>query len=429
MSIVVASCSLAELFSNQKIQDINGGHIEGKLAIPEYQRPYCWGKEQITRLVKDYMEHAKTFYYLGSIILHQQKIPGQDTKLNIIDGQQRITTLALLAFIKDGTDTDLRYESPKSQKQIKNNLNWLKVQNSGFTNQIDLAKISITLVVTQSEDDAYRFFETQNTGGVRLGGPDIIKAHHLRATDTDHQNEFARLWESLGKLDTVVDALLKGRYWRQLSFRDLPSHRQPQQVRMEIVSELAERTSRNGKDIAYGRVAVTRQLNGGHITQRAQSGYEMRQPLNAGINTIHYLQYFESLRRRYLDKNSEPEMDFKLFYQDLICKLNNCDYLKRLYDTSLLLYISQFGDDNLAIVAYKLFRVAYSPRVTSMKAVKEKSIPTLLKVAPILDWIAESYTPELCCERLDNFVLKADPNNLENNSAKKTLYHQCNCAF
>ena len=49
-------------------------------------------------------------------------------------------------------------------------------------------QIEFTLVITQSEDDAYQFFETQNTGGVRLSGPDIIKAHHLRAIDKPLQS-------------------------------------------------------------------------------------------------------------------------------------------------------------------------------------------------------------------------------------------------
>lgn len=417
MSIVVASCSLAKLFSNQAIQARDGSWIEGVLSIPEYQRPYRWGEEQIKRLLKDYQQSQKqgstvSPYYLGSIILHQQLI-GSDVRLNIIDGQQRITTLALLAFLEGQfQDTGLRYDSLESQKQIRHNLNWLKAQHNDFSKLIDLDNISITLVVTLSEDDAYRFFETQNTGGVRLGGSDIIKAHHLRATPKAQQNGFAKLWESMGKLDTVIDALVKGRYWQKLNFREQPSHRQPQQVRTAIVSELAECTGSKNEDVAYGRFTTTRFLNGGHITQQVQNGYDIRQPLNAGINTIHYLQYFEFLRQRYLDKNSQPESGFRHFYQGLICELEGCDYLKKLYDTCLLLYISQFGDDYLDVVAIKLFRVAYSPRVTNQKAVRETSIPAFIRETPVLDWIGMSYTPEQCCERLDNFVLDVNRSNL-----------------
>lgn len=59
MSIAVASCSLAKLFSNQAIQASDGSWIEGVLSIPEYQRPYRWGEEQIKRLLKDYQQSQK----------------------------------------------------------------------------------------------------------------------------------------------------------------------------------------------------------------------------------------------------------------------------------------------------------------------------------------------------------------------------------
>ncbi|MBJ6610013.1 MAG: hypothetical protein JG718_06605 [Candidatus Thiothrix moscowensis] len=139
---------------------------------------------------------------------------------------------------------------------------------------------------------------------------------------------------------------------------------------------------------------------------------DIRQPLNAGINTIHYLQYFEFLRQHYLDKDSQPESGFRNFYQGLICQLEGCDYLKKLYDTCLLLYISQFGDEHLHVVAIKLFRVVYSRRVTNQKAVREESISSFIKESPVLDWITMSYTPEQCCERLDNFVLDVNRSNL-----------------
>lgn len=55
--------------------------------------------------------------------------------------------------------------------------------------------INFTLVVTDSEDKAYRFFETQNTGGVRLTGSDIIKTHYLRSIERHQQNDYARRWK------------------------------------------------------------------------------------------------------------------------------------------------------------------------------------------------------------------------------------------
>lgn len=68
--------------------------------IPEYQRPYAWTSEQIETLFEDIWEFATTIggldqngsYFLGSIVSFENEIGEQE----IIDGQQRITSLFLL---------------------------------------------------------------------------------------------------------------------------------------------------------------------------------------------------------------------------------------------------------------------------------------------------------------------------------------------
>lgn len=457
MSVEVASCTLAQLFSKKGIVSANKTEIHGELAIPEYQRPYRWGEVQIKKLLSDYQlflrdlaqSDAAYDYYLGSVILHQSAKNGQ---LNIIDGQQRLTTLALIAYVKSLANTsnedgefelNLSYDSPESQQKIVQNLTWLQEYlQSSNANQIttfDANKINLTLVVTRSEDDAYRFFETQNTGGVRLSGPDIIKAHHLRAIARQSQNEFAAKWEALGDLNPVVGSLVKGRYWQKLYNRNVPSHRQPHLVRSVVVNELGESTGK-GEDIAFGRFERAYLPDGGQIDKQAQQGYELRQPLNSGINTIHYLSYFEQLRSKYLTsviknnkvKNKQitlktppqatnPLARFFHFYQNLICQLDGCSYVKGLYDTALLIYISQFGEQQLDIAAKKLFRVIYSPRVSNQKAVRENSISAFVRDNPVLDWIAASYTPKMCFDYLDSFSFKTDSANLtvDKNSVKK----------
>lgn len=451
MSVAVASCTLAEIFNQQAIKASDGSKITGALTIPEYQRSYRWGDVQIKKLLSDYQLYLNDLsnisqsdteysYYLGSVILHQS---AENGCLNIIDGQQRLTTLALIAFVQslektaEGQNTSesspfelqLSYDAPESQQQIMQNLAWLQNNAAKQIAAFDASKINLTLVVTRSEDDAYRFFETQNTGGVRLGGPDIIKAHHLRAIDRTKQNDFATKWEALGDLNPVVGALVKGRYWQKLNNRQVPSHRQPHLVRSAIVSELGGSTGK-GHDIAYGRFERTYLPDGSQMDKQAQQGYELRQPLNSGINTIHYLTYFEGLRHKYLSGKhqstnpvhyAQPIDHFFSFYQGLICDLDGCSFLKGLYDAALLIYISQFGEQQLDIAAKKLFRVIYSPRVSNQKAVKEMSIPAFVRDNPVLDWIAASYTPNMCFEYLDRFRFKTDPANLaaDKNSVKK----------
>lgn len=448
MTVQVATCSAEQLFSKclspshksgEVIVSSEGVTIAGDLAIPEYQRPYCWRDTQIDRLLDDISSHTKQHpelpYYLGSLILHQTVTENGKAKLNIIDGQQRITTLALISCLQEPVESlvsGLLYEHPISQQQIKHNLGWLKNRFSSHSKDskalIDLNKLQFTLVVTQSEDDAYRFFETQNTGGVRLGGPDIIKAHHLRAINKLHQPMFAQQWEALGTLDNAINALLKGRYWQQVNYRSLPPHQQTKQLRDSIVWELAEQTG-DGKDIAYGRF---RRLNGlaGEVTQKAaQQGYEVRQPLNAGINSVRYISYFQKLYKHYWEEPDLPHLDKYQSFVMWLKGIEGCGYLQSLYEACLLLYISHFGESHLEEAAKKLFRVVYSRRVSNQKAVRENSIPNFIKEHPVLDWIALSYTPEQCFSFFDNFELTVDPSNLDKNSVKKRFMDKVNKQF
>lgn len=71
--------------------------------VPVYQRPYSWDKEQIEVLLNDIItayksESKNEGYYTGNIILFDRndKINGLIAKYDIIDGQQRITSFALI---------------------------------------------------------------------------------------------------------------------------------------------------------------------------------------------------------------------------------------------------------------------------------------------------------------------------------------------
>lgn len=71
--------------------------------VPVYQRPYSWDKEQVEVLLDDiieayHSENKNEGYYTGNIIVYDKndKINGLITKYDIIDGQQRITTFALI---------------------------------------------------------------------------------------------------------------------------------------------------------------------------------------------------------------------------------------------------------------------------------------------------------------------------------------------
>ena len=86
--------------TNQSVLELLSTGRTKPFVIPEYQRPYAWFDDQIEDLFEDIWEFATTvgglkrtaFYFLGSIVT----FINEDGEQEIIDGQQRITSLFLL---------------------------------------------------------------------------------------------------------------------------------------------------------------------------------------------------------------------------------------------------------------------------------------------------------------------------------------------
>ena len=72
--------------------------VEADYVIPMYQRKYNWGRPEIQTLINDVIDacqkNSKTQYYIGTLVIFKR----QDGRLEVIDGQQRFTTLTLLSI-------------------------------------------------------------------------------------------------------------------------------------------------------------------------------------------------------------------------------------------------------------------------------------------------------------------------------------------
>lgn len=70
-----------------------------KYIIPIYQRNYAWGADEIGQLIQDVVDYASVDhkgkdYYIGTLVVSKGK---DDEAFETIDGQQRLTTLSILA--------------------------------------------------------------------------------------------------------------------------------------------------------------------------------------------------------------------------------------------------------------------------------------------------------------------------------------------
>lgn len=85
--------------TENKLEGVFASHIS--YVVPAFQRPYVWKKENVERLFLDLWDHFVNWrdngddgdYFLGSIICLK---PDASNALEVIDGQQRLTTLIIL---------------------------------------------------------------------------------------------------------------------------------------------------------------------------------------------------------------------------------------------------------------------------------------------------------------------------------------------
>ena len=255
--------TIKELFQNKR----------SDFLIPDYQRPYAWGLDECQTLWDDIFAFAfpdgdeskfniDDEYFLGPIVTFKN----ERGKLEIIDGQQRLTTLMLLlrAFyehfgsMKDSSSVKTaeaiagciwktnEFGAPnKEQLKIDSEVStdddkdeFLNILKSGrtndeqrsryaqnyrfFTKQIDKflqeypsyfaylpARIMNNCILlpieAESQDTALRIFSTLNDRGKPLSDTDIFKAQLYKYySDMGQKNHFIERWK---KLEDICDEI------------------------------------------------------------------------------------------------------------------------------------------------------------------------------------------------------------------------------
>ena len=242
---------LAKIFSDEYM-----------FSIPAYQRPYSWGVDQAQELLDDLIGHMRVGptqigkippYFLGSLVLIKSEA---SPKAEVVDGQQRLTTLTLLfACIRAVTgkedvrtgitaciyqkgnivaatensyrltlrDLDLKFfrervqheggiealiasdeALPDSQARLRENArHFMRVlQDLDSDALIRLIQFIVTrcylvAVATPDLDSAYRIFGVMNSRGLDLTATDILKADIIGAVPDASRKPYNDKWEAL----------------------------------------------------------------------------------------------------------------------------------------------------------------------------------------------------------------------------------------
>ena len=206
-----------------------------------------WNKKKAETLLNDWKDYLQSVqyqkgidYYMGTIIIHKDK---EYHKFNIVDGQQRITTLLIIDYVFNGTSSAMiRYknqiEIDVNNHKSKNNINTIttfakkycrKGSRYELLKQNDIFQhLRFTVIMTENEDDAFTFFDSQNNRGVQPSAVDVLKAVHLRAIHTDEilqKEELAlHLIEELNAKDKTILSKRYGEWDEDLNAAGILEH-------------------------------------------------------------------------------------------------------------------------------------------------------------------------------------------------------------
>lgn len=161
--------------------------LEKELKIPNYQRPYTWSIKSTLELFNDIFkeyESKKKEYRIGSAIFHHD-----GEAYNIVDGQQRLTTLTILLNLlgEKGKLPLLQCKFKRlsfnsivnNSKILQQKVECLTDAKENFKNFI-LKNCTMVEIVVDNQEDAFNYFDSQNTRGKALEAHDLLKAYHLR---------------------------------------------------------------------------------------------------------------------------------------------------------------------------------------------------------------------------------------------------------
>ncbi|KAA8680979.1 DUF262 domain-containing protein [Vibrio gigantis] len=237
--------------------------------IPPYQRPYAWTTEQAGELFDDlydfYQHEAEESYFLGSIVLVKEE---NKPHSQVIDGQQRLTTLTILiaaltslmeddearnecfTYIQEpgkkfqgipakprlalrqrdreffaNTVQTLKFDelanideatlANESQVNIRKNALLLQAKlRKSLVNEQSLINFGVFLmtrcflvaVTSPSQQSAFRVFSVLNNRGLDLLPSDLIKADAIGKIAEQKRDEFNDTWEAI-EVETGRDDL------------------------------------------------------------------------------------------------------------------------------------------------------------------------------------------------------------------------------
>jgi hypothetical protein len=213
---------------NMTIDEIYNGE-QATYEVPIYQRNYAWEKDEISTLIQDVydaLNNGKPTYYIGTLVSFHKG----DQVYEVIDGQQRLTTINLVLRALGLTlKNKLTYRARKKSNDsiasipkfhidekdtgIVNGFNYAteaidEIVGAGVKEkfkQYFLNKVQIIHYQVPKDIDLNHYFEIMNSRGEQLEKHEIIKARLIeKLSDQDDKAKFHQLWENCSEMGVYI---------------------------------------------------------------------------------------------------------------------------------------------------------------------------------------------------------------------------------
>ena len=192
--------------------------FESKYLIPIYQRNYAWDEKEIVALLDDISSNNNE-YFIGSLVVREK-----DGVFEVIDGQQRLTTLFLILryfkhYVKGKLEFEARQKSNETLEKICNDDKWADLPSSEIVNGFKIIKeyfqksagfkdkilkAKILRVPVPNDADLNHFFEIMNTRGEQLEFHQVVKAKILEVLEEKDRKIAALVWDACAGMDRYV---------------------------------------------------------------------------------------------------------------------------------------------------------------------------------------------------------------------------------
>lgn len=363
-----------EIINIEKLLSVN-------LAIPDYQRPYRWSAKSTNTLFMDTYESYKLGleeYRLGSVILHKER-----DKYNIVDGQQRTTTLSILLFALEEKTQSLLNETyaESSVNSIIGNLEILAKRVKELSNEEQKKykaylenNCTVVKIVTDSEQEAFQFFDSQNSRGKALKPHDLLKSYHLREMNRDSESLKVKIisdWENTNQNDLEdlfknylfpVTQWYKRRDGLNYSTNKIQNFKG---IKQSNIFDYAIYHKASNIFIEQVNTSGTNEL----LSADNLNQFQLTQPIIAGRRFFYWTLHYDRL----LEKVKRKIQSFHDSFQ-IPTKRSGDIYIKQLYESVLLFFADRFGFDSIdEATMQQLYTWGYSLRL-KMQAVYPETV-------------------------------------------------------